>query len=561
MRRVTLLLLIIGILGAGCQSQAPDGASTSENDLTVTFNQPLAGFPDLDDRRARGGSLVSSLIGALDAAEASIDVAVYHLRADAALDALERACGRGVEIRLLVEDDESRPRDLPDCVQLALDENDRLMHHKFAVLDDASVWVSSANWTATSFADDANNAVMIEHRAVVEAFATEFDQMFVSGDYGRDKRDVHPERFAVGGQSVEVYFGPTDKPRERLVELLEGADESLRIAMNILTDDPLADAIRQAQERGVTVEALWDFQGWDLCQFSEAEEFVADGIGTWDALPGLLHDKFAVIDGETVVTGSANWSASGMERNDETVLIIHSDRVAAQYATEFEELRDDARSYSANATAPPRVERRHFQTVRDGALIQWRPRPMDVVQRYEICRLASPASSSSECETTIERPGWAWHAVDRGVNPGETVRYRVRGFDGESWSPYSNVYRATVPEDMPVLTADEAKRRLFELQDETVSVRFRVVNEPRQIGENGHIFLNASQDYETDFTAFIAGCTLPRFNGSGLDLFDLRGKRVEVTGELDEFNGPEIVVTGPWQLQVVPDSTSSGDGK
>ena len=562
MRRLTLLLLIISILGAGCQSQVPEasnGTGTPADGLTVAFNQPLAGFPDADRRDAQGGDLVRTLTAAIDATRSSLDVAVYHLRDEGVLAALDRACRRGVEVRLLVEDDGSRPTALPDCVRLTLDGNDRLMHHKFAVLDDASVWVGSANWTSTSFYDDANNAVIIRDEAIAEAFRHEFGQMVVSGDYGRAKRDVHPERFTLNDQSVEIHFGPEDDPRKRLLELIEGADESLRIAMNILTDDPLADAIRQAQERGVTVDALWDFQSWDMCQFSEAEEFVGDGLGTWDALPGLLHDKFAVIDGETVVTGSANWSASGMERNDETILIIHSDRVAAQYATEFEELRDDAQSYSANATAPPRVERRHFQSVRDGALIQWRPRPMDVVERYEVCRLVR--SASSECEATIERPGWAWYAVDRGVEPGETVWYRVRGFDGETWSPYSNVYRATVPEAIPVLTADEAKRRLSEFRDETVSVQFRVVNEPRQIGENGHVFLNASEDYQTDFTAFVAGCTLPRFNGSGLDLFDLGGRRIEVTGELEEFDGPEIVVTGPWQLRVLPASSSAADGK
>lgn len=548
MRRVTLLLLIIGILGAGCQSRAPNGASTSANDLTVAFNEPLAGLPALNDPN-RGGSLVSSLIEAIDDVQSSLEVAVYHLRSGAAIDALERACGRGVQVRLIVEDDESRPTTLPDCVQLTLDRNERLMHHKFAVLDDARVWVGSANWTSTGFYDDANNAVVIEHGPIVEAFEAEFGQMVGAGNYGPDKRDVHPEMFTVDDQSVEIYFGPADKPRDRLVDLIDDAEASLRIAMNILTDDPLSDAIRRAHERGVDVDALWDFQGWDMCQFSEAEEFVADGLGTWDALPGLLHHKFAVIDSETVVTGSANWSASGMTRNDETVLIIHSESIAAQYTSEFGTLRQDARSNSINATARPRVELRHFQTVRDGALIQWRPRPMDVVERYEICRLAN--STSSTCEATIERPGWAWYAVDRSVDPGETVWYRVRGSDGEAWSPYSNRYRTTVPDEIPVLTAEEAKRRLSDFQGKTVSVRFRVVNEPEQIGANGHVFLNASENYETDFTAFIAGCTLPRFNGSGLDLFGLQGERVEVTGDLTEYDGgPEIVVTGPWQLSV-----------
>ncbi len=555
MERLILLLVIISIAGSGCQSDAPPAADNNgaESDgWTVAFNEPLSGFPELDPPSARGGSLVSSLIDAIDDAQSSLDVAVYHLRADAAVEALERACGRGVEIRLIVEDDASRPTDLPDCVQLTLDGNDRLMHHKFVVLDGARVWVGSANWTSTSFFDDANNAVLIGHAAIVDAFAAEFGQLIEAGNFGPDKRDVHPERFSVNGRSTEIRFGPTDNPRDRLVDLINNADESLRIAMNTLTDDPLSDAIRRARARGVDVEALWDFQDWDLCQFSEAEAFVADGLGTWDALPGLLHHKFAVIDGETVVTGSANWSASGMDRNDETVLIIHSPSIAGRYTSEFQDLRTDARAHSESAVAAPRVELRHFQSVRSGALIQWRPRPMEVVERYEVCRL--DRSNGANCETTIHRPGWAWYAVDRTVDPGETVAYRVRSSDGDSWSASSNVYRTTVPDEIPVLSADEAKRRLSDVQGKTVSVRFRVVNEPAPIGENGHVFLNASRDYETDFTAFIPGCTVPRFNGSGLDLFRLQGTRVEVTGELEAYDGgPEIVVTGPWQVRVLAD--------
>lgn len=556
MKRLIPLIALVAIIGAGCQNDPPpvtNGGRPGPDSLQIHFNDPLAGFPNLNSSNAQGGSLVTSLIDAIDNADASLDIAVYHLRARVAIEALDRACGRGVEVRLIVEDDESRPTNLPPCVDLTLDRNDRLMHHKFAILDDSRVWIGSANWTSTSFYDDANNALIIENARIVDAFQNEFGQMFVSGRFGRDKRDVHPEQFPLDDGSVEVYFGPADAPRERLLELIDNADDSLRIAMNTLTDDPLSNAIRRARERGVDVDALWDFQSWDLCQFAESDEFVADGLGIWDALPGLLHHKFAVVDGEIVVAGSANWSASGMTRNDEAVLILHDDVIARQYEAAFENLRHDARSYSASATAAPRVELRHFQSVRDGALIQWRPHPMDVVERYGVCRLPNP--DAAECEEVIERPGWAWYAVDRGVEPGAVAWYRVRGSDGETWSPWSNVYRASVPDDLPVLSAEEAKRRLRELQGDTVSVRFRVVNEPRQIGENGHVFLNASEDFRSDFTAFIAGCTLGRFNGSGLDLFSLQGKQIEVTGELEEFNGPEIVVTGPWQLRVLDEES------
>jgi phosphatidylserine/phosphatidylglycerophosphate/cardiolipin synthase-like enzyme len=43
-----------------------------------------------------------------------------------------------------------------------------------------------------------------------------------------------------------------------------------------------------------------------------------------------------VIDGQTVITGSHNWSAAANEDNDENVLIIDNPTVAAHFLQEFD---------------------------------------------------------------------------------------------------------------------------------------------------------------------------------------------------------------------------------
>ena len=63
------------------------------------------------------------------------------------------------------------------------------------------------------------------------------------------------------------------------------------------------------------------------------------GIGT----PGLargdkLHHKFAVIDNKTVITGSFNWSPAAAHTNDETLLVIHSTKLAAHFTREMDRL-------------------------------------------------------------------------------------------------------------------------------------------------------------------------------------------------------------------------------
>ena len=56
-----------------------------------------------------------------------------------------------------------------------------------------------------------------------------------------------------------------------------------------------------------------------------------------------LHHKFAVIDNKTVITGSFNWSPAAAHTNDETLLVIHSPKLAAHFTREMDRLWDTAK--------------------------------------------------------------------------------------------------------------------------------------------------------------------------------------------------------------------------
>ena len=51
-----------------------------------------------------------------------------------------------------------------------------------------------------------------------------------------------------------------------------------------------------------------------------------------------MHQKFAVIDNKTVITGSFNWSPSADHTNDETLLVIESPHVAAKFTQEMDRM-------------------------------------------------------------------------------------------------------------------------------------------------------------------------------------------------------------------------------
>ena len=52
----------------------------------------------------------------------------------------------------------------------------------------------------------------------------------------------------------------------------------------------------------------------------------------------IMHDKFILVDGETVETGSFNFTAAASEKNAENVLVLHDPTAAQQYAREWERL-------------------------------------------------------------------------------------------------------------------------------------------------------------------------------------------------------------------------------
>jgi phosphatidylserine/phosphatidylglycerophosphate/cardiolipin synthase-like enzyme len=61
-----------------------------------------------------------------------------------------------------------------------------------------------------------------------------------------------------------------------------------------------------------------------------------------DGNPYILHHKVIIIDEETVVLGSFNFSANADESNDENVLIIDYAPIAQEYTAEFQRVYQQA---------------------------------------------------------------------------------------------------------------------------------------------------------------------------------------------------------------------------
>ncbi len=122
----------------------------------------------------------------------------------------------------------------------------------------------------------------------------------------------------------------------KLAQAIDSATGTIDIAAYDLDIRAVVDALLRAHERGVTVRLVIEGDYQDRSGPTELQRIgVPVVIERRDA---LMHNKFMVLDGRTVWTGSWNFAYNETYRNDNNVVIINSRTMAENYLTEFEEM-------------------------------------------------------------------------------------------------------------------------------------------------------------------------------------------------------------------------------
>ncbi len=134
---------------------------------------------------------------------------------------------------------------------------------------------------------------------------------------------------------------PANAVEEKLIEALSRAEKQIDAAVFDVGLEDVAEALVAAQARGVRVRMVTDADHLDEDAVARLQE--ADIPLVTDNGDPFMHNKFVVIDGLQVWTGSWNWTYSETYRNDNNVLILTSSRLAQNYTTEFEEMFEDRR--------------------------------------------------------------------------------------------------------------------------------------------------------------------------------------------------------------------------
>lgn len=142
--------------------------------------------------------------------------------------------------------------------------------------------------------------------------------------------------------AVQACFSPKGKCSTHIVRELAQARSEILVAVYALTSDELAWALIKARQRGVKIQVVLDQEFDSTNETSKRALLEQQGVpvrrisgldtGRPARGPGLMHEKFAVIDQRVVLTGSYNWTVSADQFNDESLLVF---RDAGPLAEEF----------------------------------------------------------------------------------------------------------------------------------------------------------------------------------------------------------------------------------
>jgi phosphatidylserine/phosphatidylglycerophosphate/cardiolipin synthase-like enzyme len=133
--------------------------------------------------------------------------------------------------------------------------------------------------------------------------------------------------------TAKVYFSPKGNCTKGIIKEIEEGTREILVQAYSFSSTAIRNALLNAQKRGVKVEIIFDRTEQKDQNYRSTKAFLKSGIAVYlDGNHTIAHNKVIVIDRETVITGSFNFTNAAESDNAENVLVIKSKTLAAPYA-------------------------------------------------------------------------------------------------------------------------------------------------------------------------------------------------------------------------------------
>lgn len=149
------------------------------------------------------------------------------------------------------------------------------------------------------------------------------------------------------GQAEWAFTQADQHPEQQLVAIIDGAQQTLDIAIYSLTYPDIVQAIKSAAQRGVKVRIITDStQSKGKSQQEALKLLGSAGIPMKiNTHSGLMHLKMTVADGQVATTGSFNYSKAASTTNDEVFVAFHDAEIARSFDEQFESMWNDEKNF------------------------------------------------------------------------------------------------------------------------------------------------------------------------------------------------------------------------
>ncbi|VFP80052.1 PLD-like domain-containing protein (plasmid) [Candidatus Erwinia haradaeae] len=140
-------------------------------------------------------------------------------------------------------------------------------------------------------------------------------------------------------QDVEVGFSPGGTAQKIVLSAITGATKSIDIAAYSFTSKPIALALIEAKNRGVNIRLVADRKS-NSSKYTAVTYLINKNVSVrLNEKYAIMHNKFMIIDGISVETGSFNYTQNAVSHNAENVICWHNrPDIANKYSKEFNRL-------------------------------------------------------------------------------------------------------------------------------------------------------------------------------------------------------------------------------
>ena len=138
-------------------------------------------------------------------------------------------------------------------------------------------------------------------------------------------------------EQIKAYFN-SDCEKAVVAEITK-AKKNITIAIYSFTRLSIAEELSKASSNGVDVRILWDTTQLEGNEYALKSKEIMEKAKVKIFMvkkESKMHHKFMVIDNETVLTGSFNFTTAASRYNDENLIAVNNKKIAEKFLKAWE---------------------------------------------------------------------------------------------------------------------------------------------------------------------------------------------------------------------------------